>query len=217
MKSTTTTPTVSTLVFDFGRVITRDQNTVLAAEMASMLGASPEAFAPAYYGERSEYDRGSFGAEGYWTRVASRLGTTVGHSEIARLVELDMESWFVIDPAMTDFIADMKARVARLVLLSNIPFDGAGKLRRGGYGWVSLFDGLVLSCEHRVIKPERAIYEICIAAAGTMPERCLLVDDVPGNIAGARDSGMQGHVYAGIPALRSELERNFRLVSSPQA
>ncbi len=203
---------LTTLVFDFGRVITRDQDPVLAGEMAAILGAGKEEFSRAYYGERSHYDRDSLGSIEYWTAIASRFGRTIGASDIARLVDLDMSSWFVINAETTDFIAAMRPKVARMVLLSNIPEDGARKLRGTGYPWIAHFDELVLSYEHKVIKPEAAIYDICLRAAGRPAGECMLIDDVEANIEAARAAGMHGHVFRDVESLRRTLESEFILI-----
>lgn len=202
---------VTTLVFDFGRVITRDQDSGKAAEMAVILGADREQFTSAYYGERGHYDRGTFGSAEYWSMIASRLGKTLEVDDVARLVELDMSSWFIINAETTDFIASMRSKVARIVLLSNIPDDGSRKLRTGGYPWIAHFDELVLSCEHKVIKPEPAIYELCIRAAGRPAGECVLIDDIEANIEGARKAGMHGHVFTDITSLRQSIEEKFIL------
>ncbi len=122
-----------------------------------------------------------------------------------------MESWFVIDEEMTDFIAHLRGRIGRLVLLSNIPFEGRDRLLSGRYPWVSLFDALVLSCDHLAVKPERPIYDICVRAAGVPAGHCLFVDDIERNIEGARAAGMRGHVYSGLPGLFRDLADNHAL------
>ena len=202
---------ITALVFDFGKVITRDQDKEKAAQMAEILGTDPDSFSKAYYGERGQYDRGSFGSAEYWARIASRLGRSLSPSETELLVELDMSSWFVINAETTDFIASVRPKVARMVLLSNIPHDGSRKLRTGGYSWISHFDELVLSCEHGVIKPEPAIYDICIGAARRPAAECILIDDIEANVEGARAAGMRGHVFTDVPSLRKRLESEHGL------
>jgi putative hydrolase of the HAD superfamily len=202
---------LTTLVFDFGRVITRDQDPVLAAEIAAILGAGKDEFSRAYFGERNRYDRDSIGSLEYWTRIASKLGRALSASDIARLVDMDLTSWFVINAETTDLIAALRPKVARMVLLSNIPEDGSRKLRGGGYPWLAHFDELVLSCEHKVIKPEAAIYDICIRAAARPAGDCMLIDDIAANIEGARAAGMHGHLFRDAASLARALDSGFIL------
>lgn len=54
---------------------------------------------------------------------------------------------------------------------------------------VELFDELILSFEVGLRKPDPAIYALAAERAGAAPERCVLVDDVEANCAGARASG----------------------------
>ncbi len=202
---------VSVLVFDFGRVITRDQDPDLARAMADTLGVGFEDFTRAYYAERGDYDRGHFRADGYWARVASALGVPLSKADIPVLADLDMRSWFTFDEDMTRFIASVRPSVSRILLLSNIPHEGAELIRSAGFDWTMHFDDYILSCEHRVMKPDTAIYDLCVTEAKVAAEHILFVDDIEANIEGARACGLNSHHYKGLPGLQAELASEYRL------
>ena len=52
-----------------------------------------------------------------------------------------------------------------------------------------LFDGLVLSCEAGVRKPQPEVFELAARESGTAPADCLLVDDVESHCEAARAAG----------------------------
>lgn len=58
-----------------------------------------------------------------------------------------------------------------------------------------LFDEVVLSSSVGMIKPSVAIFELTATRLGSLPEECVMIDDLERNIAGARDAGMHGIVY----------------------
>ncbi len=68
------------------------------------------------------------------------------------------------------------------------------------------FQGLIVSADWQLLKPERAIYDKLFAVYGLRPEECFFIDDSPLNIDGARCAGMPGTVFFGdMQRLRREL------------
>ena len=62
---------------------------------------------------------------------------------------------------------------------------------------LSYFDGIVVSCDIHIIKPERGIYEYLLNQYQLIAEECFFIDDRPENIEGARQIGMNGVVFYG--------------------
>lgn len=56
----------------------------------------------------------------------------------------------------------------------------------------ALFDVVILSSEVGMVKPNADIYELTAHRLGLTPEECLMIDDLPTNVAGAKAAGMQG-------------------------
>ena len=204
-----------TIIFDCGRVITKDQDMDFSDRMADLLGAPRMAFRTAYAAERLEYDRGTMGAAEYWARVAARLnatrlGASISEADLARLIDLDIRSWFSINPATVEIIRALKKRGYRLLMLSNMNFEGKecllGPFRTlGDEDWIALFDEVLLSCDLKLLKPERAIYEACLARAQAEPGACAFIDDNPENVAAARACGIRGIDFTDAAALRAAL------------
>ncbi len=68
------------------------------------------------------------------------------------------------------------------------------------------FDGLVLSCQEGLIKPDPALYRLMFDRYGLKPEECFFIDDNSINIEGARFVGMSAHHFSGdMSALRRDL------------
>lgn len=112
-----------------------------------------------------------------------------------------------------------------------LPMEGmeqlVGELKEAGYGiyllsnaGISLrdyfhripgsqyFDGLMVSSEEKLLKPQHEIYHTLYQRFGLKPETCFFIDDSPANVEGALCTGMDGFVFRGdIEALRRELKR----------
>ena len=70
------------------------------------------------------------------------------------------------------------------------------------------FDGLLVSAEEKLLKPQHEIYHRLYGRFGLDPARCFFIDDSPANIEAALCTGMEGTVFRGDPArLRRELEQ----------
>ena len=70
-----------------------------------------------------------------------------------------------------------------------------------------LFDGKLISCDVKVVKPCHRIYELFTERFSLSPEECVFIDDSPANAAGAVDCGWQGIVFHGSSR---ELEEKLR-------
>ena len=59
------------------------------------------------------------------------------------------------------------------------------------------FDGILISAEIHYGKPEPTFYETLLERFHLHPNECLLIDDLPANIEGAAQCGIDGFVYDG--------------------
>ena len=208
---------ITCLMLDMGGVLTRTHRLEKVDEMMRILGASStrEAFLETYYAQRFDYDRGVADGGEYWRRVTRALGLDLREADVPDLVRLDLESWFNMRPAMMNFLGGIQGRVGRLVLLSNIHFDGARYIREGeGRAWSSRFDELVLSCDHRLLKPEREIYELALRIAGASAESSLFVDDNPDNVEAALELGMSSFRFVDDEDFLARLTPEYELARS---
>lgn len=59
------------------------------------------------------------------------------------------------------------------------------------------FDGIMVSSDVHLIKPDVRIYELLCETYGLIPQECVFVDDRLENVEAAKEVGMQGIVFAG--------------------
>ena len=91
------------------------------------------------------------------------------------------------------FVKELKSKGYGIYLLSNASSDFHE--RRKDIPALSLFDGVLISADYKLLKPEKEIYLELYKKFSLKPEECYFIDDMQKNIDGAKDTGMDGHCY----------------------
>lgn len=150
-----------------------------------------------------EQDRGRPFAEG-----CALLKTA--HPQQSELID----AWFaryeeMLGGALQESVAivsELRARKVPLYALSNWSTETFPiALRRFEFlGW---FQGVLLSGEVRILKPDPRIYQTLFRRYGIDPSRAVYVDDHRSNVEAAAQLGMHAIHFTGPTSLRSELAR----------
>jgi 2-haloacid dehalogenase len=85
-------------------------------------------------------------------------------------------------------------------------------IARERYGFLSLFEEIIVSGEAGLIKPDPRIYELLVERTGLDPYRAVFVDDREENVRAAKKRGFTGVLFQGPRRLRRDLSR-LRLLS----
>lgn len=96
---------------------------------------------------------------------------------------------------MRELVAELKEAGYRLFLLSNASTAQHRYWPLFPVSWY--FDGKLISCDVKVVKPMREIYQIFTDRFLLDPEECLFIDDAPANVAAAITCGWNGIVFHG--------------------
>ena len=80
------------------------------------------------------------------------------------------------------------------------------------YPFLNKFDGLLLSGEVKLIKPEIAIYELAISRFNLNPEETVFVDDKKENIEAAKKLNFITVHLTDPNKIKVELEKIFKLI-----
>lgn len=153
-----------------------------------------------------EYDRGSLSLDEVIDLLCKEKGCT--HEKCVEYVRLAIDKQEEIAPTEA-LIGELKAAGYRLYVLSNMSREFIDFLRkRPVYGQ---FDGEVISCEERCVKPEKRIYTTLLERYDLDPAESMFIDDRPENIAAAQELGIHGRLFdrenphRACEALRKEL------------
>jgi len=126
------------------------------------------------------------------------------------LVMEDCYSWASINGQVVDFIQELKTKVKKVALLSNINFEVMDYIR-DELGIFKYFDETICSCDLQLLKPESGIYLYAANKVGVEPDKCLFIDDTEANVIGARAAGINSMVFKGYGHLVNEIDKLYEL------
>ena len=75
------------------------------------------------------------------------------------------------------------------------------------FEFLAWFDGIVVSGQEKLIKPDPRIFRLLMERYGIDPEHAVFIDDVSTNVAAAEALGIHGIHFTGPDELRRELSR----------
>lgn len=107
-------------------------------------------------------------------------------------------------PGTTELMRELKEVGLPLFALSNWHCQTFARIRHA-YPALDLFDEIVLSGEHGVLKPDLRLFAIALDCFAIPPENLLFVDDRAENIEGAAKAGLPGVVFTDADSLRRDL------------
>lgn len=107
-------------------------------------------------------------------------------------------------PATPAWLRDLKARGYRLLYLSNYSRYVMGK-NPDVLDFLPLLDGGVFSCDVRMIKPDREIYEALAEKYSLNPSECVFIDDLARNVQAGIDFGFRGIQFITFDQVQTDL------------
>ena len=153
---------------------------------------------PRALGELRRLEKGEVTEEEF----AERFGPIVGVKETDGLVDR-LFAGMQPDEAMMEAVRKARSGGLRTGLISNS--WGHGRYDRSTFP--EMFDGVVISGEVGLHKPEPEIFELGAEKVGLAPGDCVFVDDLRENCAGAEAVGMTAVLHRGAESTLPELER----------
>jgi epoxide hydrolase-like predicted phosphatase len=192
------------LLVDFGGVLTSNVFESFR-EFCRTEGLEEDAFVnlfrdPAARGDLRRVETGEIDEAEFSRGLAERLGVAEHEGLVDRLF-----AGMRPDEAMVEAVAAARRAGVRTGLVSNS--WGEAGYDRSRFG--ELFDAVVISGEIGIRKPAPEIYALAAQRLGRAPERCVFVDDLPGNLKPARAIGMATVLHRDAETTLAELEEHL--------
>lgn len=124
-----------------------------------------------------------------------------------------MENWHEMHIPMNEsvqLLKHFKSSGYHIYLLSNY-HKKAFKIISERYDFIREVDGRIISCDVKLLKPEKSIYEALLNTYGLKPEECLFLDDAPENIEAANRLGINGVCFKDAESIYGFID-NFNVV-----
>ncbi len=108
-------------------------------------------------------------------------------------------------PGMGEIVRALHARGVPLFAITNFSHEFWPPFRTREAAIFDLFSDIVVSGDEKLIKPDRAIYELALRRFGLPGGEAIFIDDREDNVVGAEAVGIKGHLFRGAGPLEAEL------------
>lgn len=192
------------VIFDVGNVLLSWDARALYRQLLPDEAAIDAFFAEiGFHDWNLGFDRGADWDEG----VAAHAARFPHHAELVRAFH---QRWHetVLGP-IDGTVAILEALDADRVPLYAITNFAWPKWQesRARFGFLGRFRDVVVSGQERMLKPDPAIYRLCLERNGLAAADCVFVDDSAANVAGAAAVGIDAIRFTTPEALGDELRR----------
>lgn len=202
---------IKAIIFDLGGVLVRTEDRRPRTMLADAMGKTYAELE--YLIFNSESGRAGQLGKLTWEENLENARHTLGlkPDEMAYL-QMAFFGGDILDIELANYIRSLRPRY-KIGLLSN----NFGQVRQelaSRWHIADLFDDLVISAEHGILKPNPRIYLLALERLGVQPAEAVFVDDFAHNIQGALAVGMHGLVFHNraqlIEQLNALLEEHSR-------
>lgn len=138
-----------------------------------------------------QFDRGIIDKDTLKLKISERVPESLRQMSIEVL-----DNWYqYVSPIeqMGDVIDTLKEENFNVYLLSNASSDFY--LFKNRIPRINKFDGIFLSSDWKMLKPEKEIYQSFYAYFDLNPAECFFIDDMVANIESAKLTGMEGYIF----------------------
>jgi HAD superfamily hydrolase (TIGR01509 family) len=149
-------------------------------------------------------DSGALDASDYLRGFGERIGYPLSLDEWVEARRRSMKA----DRAMLEIAGHLRETVDIAVLTNNTTLvadhiDALLPELRPLFG-----SRIYTSAQFKAAKPDPRCYRLCLSELRTAPQTVLFVDDLPENVAGARQAGLFAHHHTSVQAFRQALSEH---------
>ena len=191
------------IIFDVGGVILRTRSRAGREKWATRLGLDSWDFERFIFGGESgrAAQLGQKTEQEHWCWLGQHFG--LSDDELAEM-RRDFFAGDFMDADLVAYAGRLGQAGYRLGILSNFG-DAARRLWSEVYPFIDTFEGVIISAEVGVMKPDPKIYRLAAESVGVAPDEALFIDDFIENIEGARAVGMQALHFTDPEDVRRQL------------
>lgn len=190
------------VLFDMGNVLVYFSHVRMCQQLARVYEISTEKMREILLerGLQWDFERGRIDEVAFHQRLQEELNRPLPFEDL-KLAGSDI---FWQNDEMLPVIDQLKSRGLRLIVVSNTCVSHISFIRER-FDILGNFDDYVLSFEVGEIKPDQAMYQAAIAAAGCAPQECFYIDDIEENVKAGRLAGLDAELFQSTEQLRLAL------------
>jgi putative hydrolase of the HAD superfamily len=195
---------IKAVIFDYGGVLSLNQDGELKKTLASMSGLGMEEFHRHYFGTRNDFDKGVVTAAQYWRSFFPLSGKKADEHTIAELIRIDHLSWARINGDLLNWALELKDHPYKISILSNMPHEFHWFFMNE-YPWARFFEPSVYSCLAGYNKPEPEIFTLSLETLHVSPGQAVFFDDREDNVTAARQMGINAFRFKTVAQAKEDL------------
>jgi 2-haloacid dehalogenase len=146
-------------------------------------------------------------AGGRWEPAIADLVSRFPHHK--ELIEAAHRRWHEMLPSdipgTVQVLERLSAADVPLYAITNYSSEKFAETR-ARFPFFALFRDIVVSGDEKILKPEAAIFRLCLDRNGLQAKNCLFIDDVAHNVEGARAVGIDAVLFRSPEQLERELK-----------
>jgi epoxide hydrolase-like predicted phosphatase len=196
---------VKAVIFDVGGVLIVTHNRAGREKWGKRLGMDAWEFENFVFNGESgrQAQLGQKSNESHWAWLGEQLGL-----QGTDLIQMrrDFFAGDKINQPLVDTVQRLRQAGYKTGILSNFG-DNARQLWRDVYPFIDYFDGIIISAEVGLMKPDARIYRMAADSVGVTPEEAVFIDDFIENIEGASAVGMRGIHFTDTATVLQELRQ----------
>jgi putative hydrolase of the HAD superfamily len=191
------------IIFDVGGVLIRTENRAGREKWAARFGMHPGDYENFVFRSESglQSELGQKTVQEHWRWLGDHFG--LNEAELQEMRQ-DFFAGDLLNQPLAAYAKRLRQAGYRTGLLSNFG-DNARRLWTEVYPFIEHFDGVIISSEVGVMKPDPKIYRLAATSVGVKPGEALFIDDFIENVEGARRVGMQGLHYSDPTSAQQQL------------
>lgn len=195
--------TIKAVVWDMGGVILRTMDMTPRAVLAKRVGMSAAELEKFVFTNETARlaEVGKVAEEAAWKFALDHFG--LPKEEMPSFVD-DFFGGDRFDLALIEFIKSLKP-AHKVGLLSNA-WSGARESVTRRLDFLGVFDVVIFSAEVKLAKPDPAIYTLMVKQLGLEPGEVVFIDDIQGNVNGAKAIGMHAIRFENTRQVENELQ-----------
>ena len=191
---------IKAIIFDFAGVIGTEGYSLWAKEKKAQ---GIEATSTYFHDISNRLDRGDITREEFTQDLSKKVGTD------SKKIWGEMFKKIKINHELLNIITKLR-RNYKIGLLTNYNYLWMNELF-SIYKLEKYFDSKVISSLHRVIKPEKKIYQISLGLLKIKPEEAIFFDDRQRNIDGGESVGIKSFLFTTNQKLIEDL-RSYDII-----
>lgn len=178
---------ISTLIFDLGGVLIENSSKEMFSHFEKVLGLPYETLYPVVLKHWKLWEKGLMSESELWHLVGTDLGQTLSPGQT--LWRDSYTPLYREKKGMFAVLETLKQKGYNTALLSNIEEPIKEFIVSKNYQNLDVF---VFSCEVKMSKPDREIYNYTLELLQVHPQHAVFIDDRKENVDAAQEIGMQG-------------------------